>query len=101
MNMTYAEYYEAVSRRAASMYDITIAEVKRNYPDRFDLYWQAVRDMAENGEIIPARVLDSVAAEPECGRRWIHYLRHDHEKAMPEGYLTPAERRWHKEHPWG
>ncbi len=96
MDMTYREYYDATSRKVAAEYFITIAEVKRNYPNRFEEYWALVYQ----SEIIPARVLDCIANTTD-GAHLIHYLRHDHEKSLPAGYLTPAERKWHKEHPWG
>ncbi len=101
MNMTYPEYYEAESREVATRYSRTIADIERVYPNRYPEYWALVCEMARAGEVIPARMLDSVANHPEFGHDHIRNLRHDHEKSLPTGYLTPAERKWHKEHPWG
>lgn len=101
MNQTYAEYYETESQRVAVEYGIAVKEVKRQYPDRFDDYWRSVRNMAENCELIPERVLDCIAKmerrdHPTSlygdGICLIRYLRHDHERSLPEGYFTPSEK---------
>ncbi len=99
MNMTYPEYYEAESRRVAAEYSIAIAEVKRNYPNRFEEWWALVCKAAQNGEVIPARVLDCIANTKD-GASLIRYLRHDHEKSLPAEYLTPEERARQKALAW-